>query len=289
MPTTASPLLPYALALLGDINLTFGASVIFGILNGIIFGIGCAQTLLYFHFPHRDKELFKRTIFVLWTLDMVETMLYSMSVYRFTTTALTNPTLFATLGWYTGALLLAGAASTQVMTFVFTYRTWRFSKSFWPWFIVLPTSVVAFGGSIALSAISFLDPSISTLQKRFNWLGYTTCSSTLVVEALLPNTYIWEGLASLVPKLMFNSLLALLNSREHIRNKMATDTLLSIHVTQDIGRETAPADPSLNRNVRVNLDVESSYDSDKGLQSIEMGEMSHTLQDDNTGKQELRV
>ncbi|KAI0687814.1 hypothetical protein BC835DRAFT_1419648 [Cytidiella melzeri] len=77
-----------------------------------------------------------------------------------------------------------------------------------------------------------------------------TCSvgvAALITNALSPNTFFWQGLSATLPKLMLNSLLALLNSREGMRNKMKADGPLSIHLSRldspsiGSGRRTAAA------------------------------------------------
>lgn len=64
---------------------------------------------------------------------------------------------------------------------------------------------------------------------------------------------------------MLNSLLALLNSRDHMRNKMLSDEVVSIqlaHVSQDRGipNSATSGDRSISgRNIQMDMDVFGSH------------------------------
>ncbi|KAI0089906.1 hypothetical protein BDY19DRAFT_91966 [Irpex rosettiformis] len=314
----ASPLLPLALDLMGNVNLTIGASVIFTVLNGTIFGITSMQTFLYYNSSQEDGKLLRWTVLGLWILDLFETILFTHSVYNYSTTALMNPLLFATFVWSAGAHVIAGAVSNLLISIIFTYRAASFSKSRWPWFCIGPLAILAFVASFVLGTVQFVWPSILTLEQRFKWLGYVTCSvqaasdvtimlsvcyvllknsrqtrnrnttsvinkliffsvntcvltcstaiAVVITEVLLPRSNIWEGLISLLPKFMLNSLLALLNSREHMRNQMVSKRPISIQLTEDSGTSsgTTSSDRTLSgRNVRVNFGTQQLYSSRK--------------------------
>ncbi|KAI0809127.1 hypothetical protein BC629DRAFT_1590208 [Irpex lacteus] len=336
----ASPLLPIALDLMGNVNLTIGASVIFTVINGTIFGITSMQTFLYFNAAHRDSAVLRWTICGLWLLDLFETVLFTHSVYNYSTSALINPILFATFVWSAGAHVIAGAVSNLLISVVFTWRVWNFSKSLWPWFLIGPLAVFSFGSSIALAAIEFTHTSILVLEQRFKWLGYLSCSvqsasdvaimvsvcavllknrsrnrstnsvinkliffsvntcilscstsiAVIITEVLLPRSNIWEGLVALLPKFMLNSLLALLNSREHMRNQMVSNKPVSIQLSQDrsIGGSVVSSDRTVSaRNFRVNIDLFGSRKtSSDQIQDIEMSDISQPTEQDLAVQQE---
>ncbi|KAI0809047.1 hypothetical protein BC629DRAFT_1083311 [Irpex lacteus] len=278
-----SPLLPIALELLGNLNLTIGASVIFTVMNGCMFGITSVQTLLFFNASHRDSRWMRHLIFFLWVLDLLETVLFMHAVYSYTTLALINPLIFAVFVWSGGTHLITGAISNLLVSGIFTHRIARLTKSSWPWFIIGPLAVLACAGQTALVIFDFTHPSIFYLEKHFRWLGYvsisiqaasdisimiTLCSTLLrsrngikrtnsiinkliffsintciltcstavaiiVTVAVFPKSYIWEGLVALLPKFMFNSLLASLNSRENVHKQPMSEGPVSIHFAHD--------------------------------------------------------
>ncbi|KAI0769517.1 hypothetical protein BC629DRAFT_1595841 [Irpex lacteus] len=56
--------------------------------------------------------------------------------------------------------------------------------------------------------------------------------AALLTNALSPSTFFWQGLDGILPKLMLNSLLAVLNSRDLMRSKAASDSPVSIHLSR---------------------------------------------------------
>ncbi|KAI0809126.1 hypothetical protein BC629DRAFT_1590207 [Irpex lacteus] len=327
-----SPSLTSVLDSMGNINLTLGATVIFAVLNGIMFGITSAQTLVYFNAPRKDTAVMKWAIFILWLVDLLETILYTHSAYQYTVTALINPVLFYTFVWSSGAYVIAGSFSLALIDVIFTYRVWIFSRSSWPWLINGSLAVTSFVSTVVFVQHSFTTPNELVFGQRFKALGFVSAISqavsdvsimisvcyvlfrshtqfkrhvtssivnkliffsintcllscviivlVIVIQQLVPQSSIWQGFIVLHPKCMLNSLLALLNSRDHMRNKMLSDEVVSIqlaHVSQDRGipNSATSGDRSISgRNIQMDMDVFGSHkvSHDKVTASSELSE-----------------
>ncbi|KAI0084416.1 hypothetical protein BDY19DRAFT_538570 [Irpex rosettiformis] len=81
--------------------------------------------------------------------------------------------------------------------------------------------------------------------------------AALLTNALSPGTLFWQGLDGVLPKLMLNSLLALLNSRELIRNKGGSDAPVSIHLSRLDASGSGPT----RTTTTIDIKAENSHSS----------------------------
>ncbi|GJE94001.1 hypothetical protein PsYK624_101690 [Phanerochaete sordida] len=113
----------------------------------------------------------------------------------------------------------------------------------WIWFATF--SLQAFTDCAITAALSIILANCRTGFQRTNSLlrflvAYSTCTcaftsslaiASVITYSTMPNSFVFFSIAALVPKLLLNSLLALLNSRDMLRNSYAGQ-VASIHVSR---------------------------------------------------------
>ncbi|KAI0337290.1 hypothetical protein BDW22DRAFT_1433443 [Trametopsis cervina] len=201
-----------------DIPALVGVPLVFGFVVAMLYGAISVQTYMYFHNNPRDSLVLKRTMFSLWIIDTISTAFSSLVVYYYCVRVLMNPLLLSRIPWADGACIILTSFSDFIVSCIFAYRIRALYGRIWPLiFVVPPTTLACLGGTAVGIATS---------------VGVTI----VITNALIPNTFYFQGLAAMLPKLMLNSLLAMLNSRDTMRSKMSpTSGALSIHLTQ-LGR-----------------------------------------------------
>ncbi|KAI0337293.1 hypothetical protein BDW22DRAFT_1364274 [Trametopsis cervina] len=137
------------------------------------------------------------------------------------------------------------------------------------WMFYVTFSLQAFADiAIMVSLCTILLRQHSTVRKTRSVIGLlvfysvNTCLLTssigvaaVVTNAVLPNKFYWQGLTVMLPKLMLNSLLAMLNTRDSMRKKMMPTTgALSIHLTQ-LGRDRYSLEYRTNVSERLDTNL----------------------------------
>ncbi|KAI0337302.1 hypothetical protein BDW22DRAFT_1433453 [Trametopsis cervina] len=227
-----------------------GLPLIFGSILTMLYGVTSVQSYIYLHNNPRDSLVLKRTVFLLWIIDTLLIIFNLIVVYYYCVKTLMNPLLLSKLPWADGVDVVLASSSNLIVTGIFTYRIRSLYGRIWP---LVPPATLAFFGGIALGTMTSVGV------------------AAVLTNALLPNKFYFQGLTVMVPKLMLNSLLAMLNSRESMRSKMSsTGGALSIHLTQ-LGRNryslesrtnlTGHVNPNLRAQSTTAVEVEMSKDS----------------------------
>ncbi|KAI0769520.1 hypothetical protein BC629DRAFT_1595843 [Irpex lacteus] len=248
-----------------DLDLTFGAAIISGLIISALYGITSLQTFVYFHNKPRDGISIKFAIFVLWIIDSLGLAMSTHTIYTYCVKALVDPTLWYKVPWSDGVHFLLMVQSDAIVTIIFAYRIWKLGVQ--PWsqiFILLPEALV-FGGHV-MGIFAIVVDDLQELRSRVGWLFYTVFSLQVfsdivimsssvfrycvVAHSLLhvrrssvglailltgifsPGTFLWQGLSGILPKLMLNAMLAHLNMRDSLREKASSETPISVHLSR---------------------------------------------------------
>ncbi|KAI5120194.1 hypothetical protein M0805_002660 [Coniferiporia weirii] len=294
MSDTNSALLDcISLASLGiNLNTTLGAGLIGLIVNSILFGVTCVQTLKYHQSPINDPWYLRWAVSTLWLLDAIHLVFISRTAYSYFVINFTDVHGVVNLYWSTSIFTVSAvswlhqpsgksrltwfkAISDLIIRSYYTRQVWMVSKkNRHPLTVGLAVvslvnfaSVMAFGikalsfdSTLQFHRISYLiymgtvsaaiadillatslcyflaknktgfettDTKINVLMKYAISSGLFTsiaALATLITYATMPDNYIFVAVFFNLPTLYFNSLLALLNTRDRLRDSSTRNT-----------------------------------------------------------------
>lgn len=263
---------------------TLGVILIAEIMVAMLFGITSVQIYVYFHRNPKDSSFMKRTIFFLWILDGLHLAFTSHSVYHYAVTNFMNPLALTQCPWSFAVDVVFGDLSEVIVTAVFAYRIYKFSGKLWPLLFIMPPTIVAFGGAVAIGVYARRVPDYVEFNSHYAWIWYgvfsiqaftdcaiavalctmlikrrtgfkrtdslirilvlysiNTCALTssvaiasVITYAVMPHNFVFIAFAMVLPKLMLNALLALLNSRDKMRD-MHAGQAISVHLSKLAG------------------------------------------------------
>ncbi|KAK0192357.1 hypothetical protein F5146DRAFT_1039488 [Armillaria mellea] len=227
---SAVPALPTSLPALDN---TLGALYIGTCLSTLLYGVICVQTFIYItsYRARSDRWWLKAFVFV--GLDTVNQGMMVAGMYRFLVSDFANP------------IALEGKGAGGGKAF-FCWRIWRFSASslkvwmrigFVAIMLVIKlaaSSGMAFDVIMTLAMIMSLHRARSGVVRSdhvITLLTLFTVNTNLITTSflVLPDATVYGGIFFLIAKSYLNSFLAILNSREYLREKM--DPSMSKHET----------------------------------------------------------
>ncbi|KAJ6536305.1 hypothetical protein B0H19DRAFT_1271095 [Mycena capillaripes] len=152
------------------LSTTVGALEI-GVLFGVfLFGVLTVQMYIYFdRFPN-DPTSFKFMVGLGWILDCGHTISICHFIYIITVTQYGQPALLAIPPKSLDASILLSGLIGPLEQGWFTYRLHRFTKTLPLPLICVILSLLRVGGSIALFAFSFMEPTIQGYDTRVMWI-----------------------------------------------------------------------------------------------------------------------
>ncbi|KAK0480376.1 hypothetical protein IW261DRAFT_1623911 [Armillaria novae-zelandiae] len=212
---------------------SLGALYIGSSLATVLYGVICVQTFLYItsNRTRFDSWAMKLLVFILFSkthlnrsgLDTVQQCLMLAGMYRFLITDYANPVALSTEGSSSGLALASydEAIVAKHPTWFFCWRVWTLSASSLNLYIRI--AIIAI--SVALACLNF-GLSIFGFRHHFfavNSLDFTSLPLAITGNEkylVLPNATIYGGVYLLLSKSYLNSFLAILNSRDFLREKM---------------------------------------------------------------------
>ncbi|EIM83858.1 uncharacterized protein STEHIDRAFT_170321 [Stereum hirsutum FP-91666 SS1] len=116
-----------------------GALLIGGLASGLLYGITCTQTYMYFEKSFRDRRSLKLFVAGLWMLDTFDFVLNGHLLYHYLVTNYTNPAALAEKPvWSLLAHVLITSVTDFLVRSMFALRVWRLSNQN----IILTTGIV---------------------------------------------------------------------------------------------------------------------------------------------------
>ncbi|EKM53086.1 uncharacterized protein PHACADRAFT_210805 [Phanerochaete carnosa HHB-10118-sp] len=243
---------------------TLSVTLVVEILVAMLYGIISVQVYNYFYGGPRDDLFLKRTIFFLWILESVYVAFNSGTVYYLAVTNFVNPLALTRVPRSWVASMLSGYLIEVTVTWLkfpsyqeleqrFAVRmpllsdfTLILKYTKWVWYTVY--SLQAFTDCAIAATLCTMLIRRRTGFKRTNSIIRTliiytinTCALTSSVSiasvatyAGMPHNFVFVNLAIVLPMLISNSLLALLNSRDALYDTHAVQ-IESIHLSRLAG------------------------------------------------------
>ncbi|KAF9001246.1 hypothetical protein BDZ89DRAFT_1146968 [Hymenopellis radicata] len=247
---------PSPLDLLGPLDSTLGAAFIGVVIAGTFFGITSIQVFLYHtRLSNRDGSAFKGLIYFLWAMDTLHLALITHGCYflhgnKLLQSCRTSPTYMELHG--PSLRLVIVCTMIIILSLIsfscgFAFAIQSLTAANLDFSNADKNSVtlyVSFGGEV-LADISIASTLCTVLYKSRTSFSSTknvvnslivyainTCVLTTVCAvacfitfAIWPDEFIYIAIYFSLNKLYFNSLLANLNSREHLRQKFNTEPI----------------------------------------------------------------
>ncbi|KAI0340046.1 hypothetical protein BDW22DRAFT_1431102 [Trametopsis cervina] len=251
---------------------TLGVLAIAAYLGSALYGVTTVQTFIYRQCRERDPI----AVYLLWHVSVIDTfqsicMLHLMYFYCIKNFG--NLSGLKAYPWTWSAFTVMSALNGALVTGLYAHRLWKLSGNIWAILLIGVAAVLTFVGGIDLSI-----PRKTGLGRTGSIINLiiiyslSTCLITsatniamLVTSAMLPGQLYDVGLAVLLPKLTLNSLLAMLNTRDFLKNKMYHDNgePVSIHLSRLPGSSAEVVSgpqtpPYVEANIELGIQVEKS-------------------------------
>ncbi|KIP11084.1 hypothetical protein PHLGIDRAFT_125189 [Phlebiopsis gigantea 11061_1 CR5-6] len=287
-----------------NVHETLGVLFLANIFVAILFAITSVQTYIYYHQCAEDGRWMKNVVFFLWGLDALHFAFSTHTVYHYAVSNFTNPGALAKETFSLAGNMIVAGISDLIVTFVLTFRIWKFNTEKTIVKVVIVVIVIAsifmLGSDIAVPILALRgSATYLEFQQHYSWLWYitfgtragvdliiaasfyvmlhpyrsgfrrtssvirlvilytiNTCALTsvfailsVVLYAAIPTSFIGFATAMQLPKLMLNSLLAVLNSRKRMREIIsAHDSLAPSALSRPVVLPTSASTRSLYQN-----------------------------------------
>ncbi|KAN0127621.1 hypothetical protein V8E53_014599 [Lactarius tabidus] len=219
-----------------DIQDTYGCTFIGLAISILLFGITVCQTWIYFwHYSKRDRKPLQFFVLFIFFLDAVHTILCFYTVYWYVILNFGNTEALAYNMWAMNAQINFTALIEYLVQLFYARRIYVVSKS-----IIIPAIIVLLGTIYLVLALGKLD-AFHFLPRRIlisqlhipvfiaqatalkAWSRYTSLIFSVDTSSMLWTIFYWP-----MSKAYANSLLAMLNSRDHIREQLSSETAANV-------------------------------------------------------------
>ncbi|KAJ6494285.1 hypothetical protein C8R45DRAFT_1212334 [Mycena sanguinolenta] len=174
-----------ALDLPFPLSTTVGALEL-GVLVAIFLsGVLTVQLYIYFDRYPKDPTNFKVMVALVWILDFGHTLALGHFIYTITVVQYGQPALLAIPPKSLGVSILLSGFIGPLEQGWFTYRLYRFTKTFFLPVICASLSLLRLGGSTALFAYTLKEPDIQEYATHLYWLIEAVVIVGAAVDAIL--------------------------------------------------------------------------------------------------------
>ncbi|KAJ8469920.1 hypothetical protein ONZ51_g8682 [Trametes cubensis] len=239
------------------IDSTFGAALIGLIVGSCLYGITIIQTFAYFRSYNNDSKFVKSLVLILTFLDTLHLILCTRTIYWYLITNFGNVDNLDKTTWSMALQTDCNGLIGLIVEAFFARRVWMMSRNWFVTGIILILATLHFGLGVVFTAQSFILGRFSKFRS-LTWvtclgLGAAAASDILIAGAMcyylykkrtglkrintglttsiigticviafgaMPTNFIWLGFFWIMGKCYVNSFLALLNSRDRLREKV---------------------------------------------------------------------
>ncbi|KAJ8508230.1 hypothetical protein ONZ45_g9468 [Pleurotus djamor] len=248
-------------ALRASLDANLGSLYLGNFAAGVLYGITSLQTFIFFKGNNNDRRAFKAVIFLLWILDTIHAafmativitclsdivvrIVFAHRIWRLSQKKKIYPLII----FFLSLTSLVGGFVCAVQ--MFTLASLILLPTVADSFFVGMSSGVAADLAIALSMVYFTDSMVNTLMiYAINTGLFTTPINfracrlmALITYALWTEKYIFFGIYYVLPELSLNALLATLNARESLRDRMYGVTTIPLELAVGTNQASSSGD-----------------------------------------------
>lgn len=170
------------------IDNTLGAALLGNLVAGILYGVTCVQTFLYFQNYTGDRLWLKFTVLSLWMCDTVILALVTRGVYFYAVTNFSNPAALLDPTITILVHIIITAFSDLVVRYVFGQRLWNLSDGN----ILLTIAIASASLVVFVSATCFTILAIGlktfTNFSKLSYLIYLALGTAVVADVLIASS-----------------------------------------------------------------------------------------------------
>ncbi|KAJ8487280.1 hypothetical protein ONZ45_g14403 [Pleurotus djamor] len=249
-------------ALRASLDANLGSLYLGNFAAGVLYGITSLQTFIFFKGNNNDRRAFKAVIFLLWILDTIHAafmativitclsdivvrIVFAHRIWRLSQKKKIYPLII----FFLSLTSLVGGFVCAVQ--MFTLASLILLPTVADSFFVGMSSGVAADLAIALSMVYLLVKSQTGFKQQVPDLLKTTerpinfraCRlMALITYALWTEKYIFFGIYYVLPELSLNALLATLNARESLRDRMYGVTTIPLELAVGTNQASSSGD-----------------------------------------------
>ncbi|KAH9176664.1 hypothetical protein EDB89DRAFT_86589 [Lactarius sanguifluus] len=279
-----------------DIRNTFGAAFVGLLVSTTLFGLTIVQTWIYFwHYWERDPKSLKFFVAFITVMDTLHTILCAYAVYWYLVLNFGNVESLASSMWALNIQVVISIFISAPVRLFYTRRVYIVSQSML--IPILIAALVVLGSSLGLlfTAKEFILKQFARFHS-LTWIpktGYARTDSTIISLmaysinsglltsvlagampisfAISPSSLIWLAFYWAMTKCYVNSLLAMLNSRDHIRDRSTDNPNNAFNLTSIRIEPPSETGRSKSSQPGVSVTVQRSTTSNFGLNKSDHG------------------
>jgi len=151
---------------------------------GILYGITCLQTFVYYKKGQGDHISFKAIVYFLWFLDTFHLGLITHSLYFYLITSYAEPAKLLFPTWSILSQVYVTVVSDLIVRVIYARRVWIISRSVIISVVIAATSAVTFGAGIAFTTLAVMDKTFASFP-RISYLMYISLSSAVLADIII--------------------------------------------------------------------------------------------------------
>ncbi|KAF8963151.1 hypothetical protein BDZ97DRAFT_1051936 [Flammula alnicola] len=154
-----------------DLDNTLGAAFLGNIIAGVLYGITCLQTYVYYKKSQGDHISFRVLIYALWVLDTFHLALVTHALYFYLIKSYSNPLALLSPNWSIISQVFVTCVSDLVVRAIYGRRVWMISHNIFVSVLVSITSAAAFGEPFKIVTMLCLTNYVSRRRNCFRSPG----------------------------------------------------------------------------------------------------------------------
>ncbi|KAJ6463466.1 hypothetical protein C8R45DRAFT_520947 [Mycena sanguinolenta] len=169
---------------MSGLGATLGALEIGGVFSTLLFGISTMQAYNYYRDYPKDRLTLKVMVMVIWSLELVHSILLWHTIYSLTITFFCEPLQFQTPPKPFYFVVLCSALITVIVQFFFCDRIWRFSGKKLVPVICCCLSTLYLVGMLGALVLFCAHDSLAILV-TYHWLPSAIFSLTSIIDVVI--------------------------------------------------------------------------------------------------------
>ncbi|KAF9039256.1 hypothetical protein BJ165DRAFT_1531341 [Panaeolus papilionaceus] len=166
---------------------TLGAAFLGNVLAGVLYGITCLQTFVYFKQNNGDRLAFRALIYSLWVLDSVHLALITEGLYFYLITNYANPIVLLAPHWTFLGQVYITLLSDFIVRLIYARRVWLIART---WvniliaIVIILIAIVTVGAGVAFASLAFIGKTFSYFP-HISYLMYMALGLAVAADILI--------------------------------------------------------------------------------------------------------
>ncbi|KAF9532680.1 hypothetical protein CPB83DRAFT_634176 [Crepidotus variabilis] len=168
-----------------NLDSKLGAAFLGNVAAGILYGITCLQSFVYFKKSHSDPTFLKSLVAFLWFLDSLHMALVTHSLYIYLIKNYMNPRSMLSPNWSILSQVYVTCLSDLIIRGIYAERVWKVSRNTFVVIVIALTSLLTCTTGFAYVCIAFVKRKTFADLRHISFLMYTALGSAVVADILV--------------------------------------------------------------------------------------------------------